>query len=162
MQRTWVWSLVQKLRSHMPWSNKARVLQRLSLCPKTRESVHCKKRSCMTQDQSSQINNLQKLIIICNYIKKIIVEGINLAQSRHRDAWKKDSQNNICGMICLYKDITKQKEAICFRDANNAEGFPGGSDGKEPACNAEGLGSTPGLGRSPGEENGKPLQYSCL
>ena len=69
---------------------------------------------------------------------------------------------NICGMICLYTDITKQKEAIFFRDADNAEGFPGGSDGKEPACNAEGLGSTPGLRRSPGEQNGKPLQYSCL
>ena len=38
----------------------------------------------------------------------------------------------------------------------------GGSDGKESACNAEDLGSTPGSGRSPGEENGNPLQYSCL
>ena len=41
-------------------------------------------------------------------------------------------------------------------------GFPGGSDGKESACNAGDLGSIPGLGRSPGEENGNPLQYSCL
>ena len=41
-------------------------------------------------------------------------------------------------------------------------GFPGGSDGKESACNAGDLGSTPGLGRSPGEGNGNPLQYSCL
>ena len=40
-------------------------------------------------------------------------------------------------------------------------GFPGGSDGKESACNAGDLGSVPGLGRSPGEENGNPLQYSC-
>ena len=40
--------------------------------------------------------------------------------------------------------------------------FPGGSDSKESACNAEDLGSTPGLGRSPGEGNGYPLQYSCL
>ena len=35
-------------------------------------------------------------------------------------------------------------------------GFPGGSDGKESACNAEDLGLIPGSGRSPGEENGKP------
>ena len=42
------------------------------------------------------------------------------------------------------------------------EGFPGGSDGKEPACSAEDLSSVPGLGRSPGEGNGNPLQYSCL
>ena len=40
--------------------------------------------------------------------------------------------------------------------------FPGGSDGKVSACNAGDPGSTPGLGRSPGEGNGKPLQYSCL
>ena len=41
-------------------------------------------------------------------------------------------------------------------------GFPGGSDGKESACNAGDLGSIPGSGRSPGEGNGNPLQYSFL
>ena len=41
-------------------------------------------------------------------------------------------------------------------------GFPGGSDGKESACIAGDLCLTPGLGRSPGEGNGNPLQYSCL
>ena len=41
-------------------------------------------------------------------------------------------------------------------------GFPGGSDGKASACNAGNLGSIPGLGRSPGEGNGNPFQYSCL
>ena len=40
--------------------------------------------------------------------------------------------------------------------------FPGGSDGKESAYNARDLGSIPGSGRSPGEGNGNPLQYSCL
>ena len=40
--------------------------------------------------------------------------------------------------------------------------FPGGSAGKESACNAGDLGSIPGLGRSPGEEKGYPLQYSGL
>ena len=40
--------------------------------------------------------------------------------------------------------------------------FPGGSDGKVSACNAGDLGSIPELGRSPGEGNGNPLQYSCL
>ena len=37
-----------------------------------------------------------------------------------------------------------------------------GSDSKESACDAGHLGSIPGLGRSPGEGNGYPLQYSCL
>ena len=41
-------------------------------------------------------------------------------------------------------------------------GFPGGSDGKESACNAGDPGSILGLGRSLGEGNGSPLQYSCL
>ena len=42
------------------------------------------------------------------------------------------------------------------------EGFPGGSEVKASACNAGDLGSIPGSGRSPGEGNGNPLQYSCL
>ena len=41
-------------------------------------------------------------------------------------------------------------------------GFPYSSVGKESACNAGDLGSIPRLGRSPGEGNGNPLQYSCL
>ena len=41
-------------------------------------------------------------------------------------------------------------------------GFPGGSAGEESACNEGDLGSIPGLGRSPGEGKGYPLQYSGL
>ena len=41
-------------------------------------------------------------------------------------------------------------------------GFPGSSDSKASAYNAGDLGSIPGSGRSPGEGNGNPLQYSCL
>jgi len=47
-------------------------------------------------------------------------------------------------------------------------GIPGGTSGKEPACQSASAGdvrdasSVPGLGRSPGEGNGTPLQYSCL
>ena len=41
-------------------------------------------------------------------------------------------------------------------------GFSGGSEDKESACNAGDMGSIPGLGRSLGEGNGNPLQYSCL
>ena len=40
--------------------------------------------------------------------------------------------------------------------------FPQGSDGKASACNEGDPGSIPRLGRSPGEGNGNPLQYSCL
>ena len=41
-------------------------------------------------------------------------------------------------------------------------GFPGGSAGKESACNVGDLGSIPALGTSPGEGHGNPLQYSGL
>ena len=43
-----------------------------------------------------------------------------------------------------------------------AEGFPGGSDGKVSVSRAGDPGSIPGSGRSPGEGNGNPLQHSCL
>ena len=44
----------------------------------------------------------------------------------------------------------------------HCEGSPGGSAGKESACNAGDLGSVPVSGRCPGEGNGHPLQSSCL
>ena len=45
--------------------------------------------------------------------------------------------------------------------SNLIGGFPGGSVGKESACNAGDPGLIPGLGRSPGEGIGSPLLYSC-
>ena len=66
------------------------------------------------------------------------------------------SQLNIIGYSPHFKILTHISIVICYT------GFPGGSDGKESACNAVDLGSKPGSGRSPGEGNGNPLQYSCL
>ena len=50
----------------------------------------------------------------------------------------------------------------CHEHSPKFLGFPGGSEGKESACNAGDLGSIHGLGRSPGEGYGYPLQYSGL
>ena len=64
--------------------------------------------------------------------------------------------------------VKKKKKIISIRECQLLEivwqymGFPGGSDHKESACNPGDPGSIPGLGRSPGEENGNPVQYSCL
>ena len=62
-----------------------------------------------------------------------------------------------------------QQELLIFTFYNKGNinthiytGFPGGSDGKEPACNAEDPASIPGSRRSPGEGNGNPFHYSCL
>ena len=49
-----------------------------------------------------------------------------------------------------------------MHNTKKKKGLPSSSMSYEPACNAEDLGSIPGLGRSPGEGNGNPLQYSCL
>ena len=47
-------------------------------------------------------------------------------------------------------------------DLGYQKGFPGDSDVKLSACNVGDPGSIPGSGRSPGEGNGNPFQYSCL
>ena len=49
--------------------------------------------------------------------------------------------------------LTRKKKSL---------GFPSDSDGKASVCNGGDLGSIPGLGTSPGEGIGSPLQYSCL
>ena len=54
----------------------------------------------------------------------------------------------------LYSEIEPESLAL--------ESFPSSSDGKASACNAGDLGSIPGSGRSFGEGNGNPFQYSCL
>ena len=60
---------------------------------------------------------------------------------------------------CVISFLVQIYIKACFYPAS---GFPGGSDSKDYACNAGDLSSIPGLGRSPGEGNGYPLQYSCL
>ena len=59
--------------------------------------------------------------------------------------------------IILCKDSYRD-----FPGSPLAKDFPGGSDGKEFACNVGDLGLIPGLGRFPGGGHGNPLQYSCL
>jgi len=54
------------------------------------------------------------------------------------------------------------KVQLYLRKLRYIQGFPGGSEVKPSARNAGDLGSIPGSGRSPGEGNGNPLQYSCL
>ena len=56
--------------------------------------------------------------------------------------------------------LTKTTNKISLHTGQR--GFPGGSDGKESTCSEGDLGLIPGLGQSPGEGHGNPLQYSCL
>ena len=63
-------------------------------------------------------------------------------------------------LVALYKLL--HLCVLILTNFNVALGFLGSSEGKESTCNAGDLRSIPGLGRSPGEGNGNPLQYSCL
>ena len=66
-------------------------------------------------------------------------------------------------LVIFYWSITvKNMKKIIASQFYHHQGFPCGSAGKESACNVEDLGSIPGLGRSPGEGNSYPLQYSGL
>ena len=71
-------------------------------------------------------------------------------------------------MTCLLRfqlttsNFTNEWILILILLSNGAWGFPGGSMVKNLPANAGDSGSIPGLGRSPGEGNGNPLQYSCL
>ena len=60
------------------------------------------------------------------------------------------------------KSLQIMSATMTLKDTCSLESFPGGSDGKVSGCNSGDRGSIPGLGRSPGEGNGNPLQYSCL
>ena len=66
--------------------------------------------------------------------------------------------------VKIYKTVVPWFRFIldCQAFLSSNMSFPGGSDGKESACNARDPGLIPGLGRFPGEGNGNPLQYSCL
>ena len=67
---------------------------------------------------------------------------------RAKDVLSPDEVGNLWKNIQVYSYFT--------------QGFSGGSDGKESACNAGDLGLIPGLGICPGGGHGNPLQYSCL
>ena len=87
------------------------------------------------------------------------------AQTLSHWTTRKDPSFFVCLFVWYFEcyRIKLKFSRIIFWGTKNI--FPGGSDGKESAYNAyhEGdQGSTPGSGRSPGEGNGNPLQYSCL
>ena len=66
----------------------------------------------------------------------------------------------IMGKIAV--TVRKCRRRLCAGEAVHLHPYPGGSAGKESAYSARDLGSIPGLGRSPGEENSYTLQYSGL
>ena len=64
--------------------------------------------------------------------------------------------------MLLFMGLQSQTRMSGWTELNCSKGFPGGSAGKDSACSVGDLDSIPGLGRSPGEGKGYPLQYSGL
>ena len=77
--------------------------------------------------------------------------------SQNHDGTKMPSHQRAGARSNKGKNIMGSKVHPFLQDS-----FPRGSDGQESACNTGDLGLIPGLGRSPGEGHGNPLQYSCL
>ena len=89
------------------------------------------------------MDNVQMIIRIPRVLPPLAQSGLLYSERSEED--------------CQNKPVTPRRSI-----QKKGRGFPGDSDGEESACNAGDLGSIPGLGRSPGEGNGNPLQYSCL
>ena len=91
---------------------------------------------------------------------------IQLSQDLLRELqvkWKVETSNDGPQMCLLVISQSEVRMVGIFGSDNDLwGGFPGGSVGKEFACNVGDLGSISGLGRSPGEGHGNLLQYSCL
>ena len=94
-----------------------------------------------------------------------MVRMASITQCTHNTRWRKGNtptllvgtQTGAAAMENLMDVPQKLKRALSYD-----LGVPGGSVGKESACNVGDLGSIPGSGRSPGGGHGNPLQYSCL
>ena len=98
------------------------------------------------------------------WFKKLEFDRVSLWSSYNPEhCWKQGS--NQLAITILSQRVQSGKETLkTNKQTNNLtkRGFPGSSASKESACNARDPGSIPGWGRSPGEGNGHPHQYSCL
>ena len=99
-------------------------------------------------------------------IQRCLLSAGHSAGRRHRD-WKTSTDLAPCGWSIQGQQLPLTECLLCTRHLNlrsidMTSGFPGSSDSEGSVCNAGYPDSTPGKGRSPGEGNGNPLQYSCL
>ena len=77
-------------------------------------------------------------------------------------AWRIPQTEEPGQLQSMWSERVRHDSGYTFTFFMTVLGFPGGSLGKESTCNAGDLGLIPGLGRSSGEGNIYPLQYSCL
>ena len=109
-------------------------------------------------------------MLLMQHLGRIIVQKDHVQQLPSLSIWWRWHSGSSAGKesSCNAGDpgLISWVRKICWRRDRLTTpvflGFPGGSAGKEFTCNAGDLGSIPGLGRSPGEGNSSPLQYSGL
>ena len=108
----------------------------------------------------------------CEWTRENVVGFQGSTKSSPEDRWEMENetrQHEVYGFLqpCLAALLQRQSRRVGFKQGWSLPsltkwGFPPSSVGKESACNAGDPGSITGLGRSPGQGNGNPLQYSCL
>ena len=115
----------------------------------------CSPRDSQESSPGPQFKSIKSLVLSLLYSPVLTSE---------HDYWKNHSIDyTYLFFFWPYRSLSA-KRCLCFLICclGLSWGFSGGSDGKEPAGNAGDPGLIPGSGRSPGEGNGNPLQYSCL
>ena len=102
------------------------------------------------------------LIKLLGWPKSLFRFSRNILQKPRWTFWPTSHEIERC-LLLGRKILTNLDSILKSRDITlPAGGFHGGSNGKASACNVGDPGLIPGSGRSPGEGNGNPLQYSCL
>ena len=116
-----------------------------------------------TQNSQNNLGNKNTKLSWKTYKGKVIKNtGLGSLSLLQQIFWTQESYWVSC-IASRFFNSWATREALRILDISMQKyGFPDGSKGKESACNAENLGSIPGLGRSPGEGNGSPFQYSHL
>ena len=104
---------------------------------------------------SFQVSSHSGVAWTCLILPEFICDNTCEVKSTKRACPSSGVQSFIRGQSHNIQSLHNQPELLRFQS-------PGSSVGKESTCSAGDLGSIPGSGRSPGEENGISLQYSCL
>ena len=94
---------------------------------------------------------------------KSITSGLmTIKENANKNSWNQHILKRTLVCSCLQSIKYQDLSSLSMKYRGGKGGFPCSSVGKEFACDAGDLGLIPGSGRSPGEGNGNPLQYSCL
>ena len=107
---------------------------------------------------SAHQNPVNSMIWSWNHFMFILSEFLGRSGSR---GWTRGTWSSPPPIVSVCSSDIHPASTACHGSGGGGS-FPGGSEGKVSACSAGDLGSIPGSGRSPGEGNGNPLQYSCL